>query len=180
MRELPLNKQELLARTQDFRIFRYLNDGEREHLLDLCTLHSYRDGETIITEGEVSPYLYIVVDGRVRILVQRDDGLEAHISDIEPGEVFGEAAVFSDTERTASVVSQGTSFLLALERKRLTDFLKNDLAGGQKVLLLIIYSLIHKLRGTNYELALERKASFNQPELDDLFNTYFDDKWHLD
>jgi len=50
----------------------------------------------------------------------------------------------------------------------MSAFIRSKPAGGNKLLLVIIYSLLRKLRAANQELAYERKADMDQADVDSL------------
>ena len=55
-----------------------------------------------------------------------------------------------------------------MQRSDLSAFIKSQPAGGNKLLLVVIYSLLRKLRAANQELAYERKADMDQSDVDSL------------
>jgi CRP/FNR family cyclic AMP-dependent transcriptional regulator len=64
----------------------------------------YGPGETIVREGETGTALYVIVRGRAR--VERGTGpATAAISELGPGEFFGELALIEDHPRSATVVA---------------------------------------------------------------------------
>jgi len=79
-------------------------------------------GETLFEQGEHALALFVLVEGRVGVLV---DG--ASIDELGPGESLGEASVFSHTERRqASVVARTDCRLLVLQRTRVMDLRKSS------------------------------------------------------
>ena len=66
----------------------------------------YRAGEAIVSEGEPGDTAYIIEDGTCEVfrLVEAERVL---IRRLEPGDVFGEMAVFTGGTRTATVVAVG-------------------------------------------------------------------------
>jgi MFS family permease len=81
-------------------------------------------GETVIREGEAGDRFYVVETGRVSASFQGE-----LLSTSGPGDPFGEIALLRDVPRTATVVADEPSVLLALERD---DFL-NAVTGNSEV-----------------------------------------------
>jgi len=52
-------------------------------------------GVYLISEGEVSSYLYTVLEGNVNVLVKEQTGKEVYIGVIGEGDIFGEAGILS-------------------------------------------------------------------------------------
>jgi len=62
-------------------------------------------GTEIVCEGDLGDVAYIVQTGRCRV-EKTIDGRRVVIGQMEPGDVFGEAAVFSASPRTATVIAE--------------------------------------------------------------------------
>ena len=93
---------------------------------------------------------------------------EVFICSIGTGDVFGEAAMFMKVKRTADVVAASDTVLLRIQRPDMMQFIKDYPLTGNKLLMLIIYSLLRKLREANQELAFERRADIVQDDVDAL------------
>jgi len=59
-------------------------------------------GSTVVRHGEPGKAAYVILEGRCGVY-RVDEGEETELRVLGPGDVFGEAAVFSDKPRTASV-----------------------------------------------------------------------------
>lgn len=159
----PLSPEALKA----ILAFKFLDEDDRRALAERCAVFRYSDGEAIITEGEISPYLFAVLEGSANVSVEKS-GKEVYICMIGAGEIVGEAGLFMNTKRTAKVVACGDSTILRLDRESFLSYLSKHPRGGSRVLLVIIYGLLKKLRETNQELAFERKADVSQSDIDDM------------
>lgn len=71
-------------------------------------------GETIIWEGERNDDVYILVDGELKISVRQGDNRQS-IALIDPGDVFGEMAFFTQSARSATVLATKPAEVLALK-----------------------------------------------------------------
>ncbi len=94
-----LYRLELLDRTDIYRPL------PAEVMLDLA--HSLRrvklaPGETIIWEGEQNDDVFILMEGRLEVCLTQDGELR-RFATIQPGEVFGEMAFFTQEPRNATV-----------------------------------------------------------------------------
>ena len=87
---------------------------------------------------------------------------------LKEGEIFGEAGMFLRVRRTANIASLDETVILRIPRSVIMTFIKENPATGNKLLLVIIHSLLKKLRGTNQELAFEKMCEFQIGELDSL------------
>ena len=146
-------------------IFGLLGEGPLRKLLAGAELESFEEGERIITEGDISETLFLVLDGGVTVMVNKEQR-EVFICAIGAGDSFGEAGIFMKIRRTANVTAAMPTTVLCIERRRLMRFVHEDPSIGVKLLLLLIYNLLRKLRGANQELAYERKSDVNQDDID--------------
>jgi CRP/FNR family cyclic AMP-dependent transcriptional regulator len=151
-------------------VFRYLTDEALADMAEACEIVSYGEGDRVVSEGEVDSHLYAVLEGNVNVFVaaKAEGGKQVFICAIGEGDVFGEAGIFLRTARTADVISAGPSTLLRMDRDRLFDFIQRRPSAGIKILYVIIYSLLKKLREVNQELAFERKSVLRQDDIDSI------------
>jgi CRP-like cAMP-binding protein len=148
-------------------LFSYFEEDPLIDLLkDARVLHFERAGE-VIREGEFGPEFYLVVRGNVDVTVSEGER-EVFISTIGEGQFFGEAGLFARVRRTANVTASDGSVLVAIGRNVFLSFLQKRPKTGIQFLMLIIYSLLKKLRGANQELAFERKFDIDQDDIDSI------------
>ena len=159
-----------LERLKKVMIFRYLVDDSLKEILKIADVINYKKDDRIISEGELSQYLYAVLDGSVNVYVRQSDNKEVFLSTLDAGDVFGEAGMFLKVKRTANVVSMENSSILRIDRKDLFEFFSKRSQSGIKMLMIIIYSLLKKLRESNQELAFERKSNLAQEDVDSLID----------
>jgi CRP-like cAMP-binding protein len=72
--------------------------------------------ETIVRQGEADTRFFVVKSGTLKV-VRRDDGAEAVLGHIGPGECFGELGARDGRVRTADVVAESECRLYALSRE---------------------------------------------------------------
>ncbi|MCC6163640.1 MAG: FAD-dependent oxidoreductase [Acidobacteria bacterium] len=75
----------------------------------------YETGQAVVTQGDVGNTMYVIQSGEAEILVDGDEGPTC-VGVLGPGDHFGEAAVFNNVRRTATV--RARSRLQALELHR--------------------------------------------------------------
>jgi len=86
---------------------------------------SFQAGETILREGEHGAEAYIIASGRCRVF-HISHGERKVLRDMEPGEVFGETAVFTNQPRSAFVEALDDVVLWVVSGQMLTDQLGLD------------------------------------------------------
>jgi CRP/FNR family cyclic AMP-dependent transcriptional regulator len=105
-----LQRLELLDRTDLYRPMPA--DVMLELAHNLCRI-KLAPNETIIWQGELNDDVYILIEGRLQVFVKQN-GQDVHVNDIQPGEMFGEVAFFTEEPRnaTARAVEPSECFVL--------------------------------------------------------------------
>lgn len=75
----------------------------------------FAPGETIVRQGEPGDALYVIERGEAEVVAARDDG-EQLVVELCPGDHFGERAVFTDEDRSATVRARSVVRALVIER----------------------------------------------------------------
>jgi CRP/FNR family cyclic AMP-dependent transcriptional regulator len=116
-----------------------------EQLGALATMVSRRSaprGTAIMREGDPTDFLYIVVSGRLKVMMGEADGKETILSILGPGEFFGEMGLIDDEPRSASVVTIEPCELLSITKR---DF-KKCLAENFEMSMAVMRGLVRRLR----------------------------------
>jgi CRP-like cAMP-binding protein len=129
-----------------------------QKLLRLSRIREYEDGEVIIREGDVDPWLYFLLSGKIR--VSKED-MEINTID-KKGEIFGEMRVIDFMKRSASVVAVGKTICLAVDTSAKNRISAQDPTDEKLDFLLLLYRIFAeymsiRLRVTNEELITAKK-----------------------
>jgi len=76
----------------------------------------------VVTEGDRAGALFVIIEGRCKAYVSDEEGREAVLSVMGPGEYFGEITL-DDGPRSASVMTLESSKLLVVPQKEFRDFI---------------------------------------------------------
>jgi CRP/FNR family transcriptional regulator, cyclic AMP receptor protein len=172
MREGSMDER-LIKGLRSVITFRFLDEDEARDLAASATAEFYEEGEPIVREGEVTPYFYGIVDGPVSVSVGEREGKQVYVSSLGPGDVFGEAGIFMKVKRTATVSAQGPVTVLRFHRADIIRFIKLHPEAGNKIMLVIVFGLLRKLKMVNQELAFERKSDLGQDDIDSMMENLF-------
>jgi CRP/FNR family cyclic AMP-dependent transcriptional regulator len=100
-------------------LFRGLTPSEQRHLHDLLGVRTFPAGTDILTAEEPGDVAYIVLDGTVKVQVDRPDGTAVILAILRAGEVVGEMSLVDSLGRSATVVAMEQTTLAWLTH---TDF----------------------------------------------------------
>ena len=167
MKDIHLN-EDLNRQIKKIMPFKFLDPAPADFLLERSEVSEYEEGEVIIRQGEVNQSFFSIVSGTINVTVMNDNGTDSYICSIGQGEVFGEAGMFLKVPRTASVTAGSLTRVVRIPRASILKLIREYPENGNKFLLMIIFSLLRKLKGSNQELAFERRSDSDQDDIDDL------------
>ncbi len=81
------------------RIFQGIPKEEIEKFAHLFREADYSAGHVVFHEGDLGDAIYLLKTGHVRLYRVTEDGREATLAVLGPGDVFGELALFEETQR---------------------------------------------------------------------------------
>jgi CRP-like cAMP-binding protein len=127
-------------------------------LLRLSKVRQYEDGERVIQEGDLDPWLYFLLSGKIRISKENHE-----IGTIDrKGEIFGEMRIIDSLSRSASVYAVGQTVCLAVDTSAKDRLSSDDSVDERLDFLLLLYRIFAeymsiRLRLTNDELIKAKK-----------------------
>ncbi|MEK6245746.1 MAG: cyclic nucleotide-binding domain-containing protein [Pseudomonadota bacterium] len=111
-------------------------------LVSVVTRRSAPRASVIMAAGDPIDSLYIVISGRLKVMMGDAEGKEVILSLIGPGEFFGEMGLIDDSPRSASVVTIESCELLSITKR---DFNK-CLAENFEMSMAVMRGLVRRLR----------------------------------
>lgn len=112
-----------LART---RIFARLDRPTLDRLAGELRRRRFGRGEVIFHIGDPGDALFLIVSGAVKISLPTEDGGEAILATLRPGDAFGELALLDEAPRSASAVAMTQSEVLVLTRGRFGELIEQE------------------------------------------------------
>jgi CRP/FNR family transcriptional regulator, cyclic AMP receptor protein len=97
---------------------------------------------TIMAGGDATDSLYIVLSGRLKVMMSDSEGKEVILTILGPGEFFGEMGLIDDEPRSATVITIEPCELLSITKR---DF-KKCLAENFEMAMAVMRSLVKRLR----------------------------------
>ncbi|MEQ1638013.1 MAG: Crp/Fnr family transcriptional regulator [Methylococcales bacterium] len=135
-------QQEVFLGLKKIPFFSQLSDEALTDLAENAKLAKYAKHAAIITEGEETTSLYIVISGKARVFTSYADGKEVTLLTQGAGSYFGELALLTDEPRSASVTTLENSVCGIISK---TDFL-NWLALHPNVAIDLLGILSEKVK----------------------------------
>jgi CRP-like cAMP-binding protein len=144
-------------RTEQLRrieLFASLKQLALERIGAIAHEEIHAGGASIFQHGDVGDKLYLILEGKVRIVRQIPGLGEEALAVLAPGQVFGEMALLDEAPRSADAVCHDNCRLLAIAKEDLDDLLFQDKDLAYEVLWGTVHMLVERLRNTNDKLTL--------------------------
>lgn len=113
----------LWAAVRSSAVFASLDDQLLREIVSNTEFLHLEGQDVLFRQGDAGDALYVVVSGRLQVVVERGDGTRAAIGQIGMGEVVGEMALIGGEIRTATVLAIRDSFIARLNRSAFDDLL---------------------------------------------------------
>ena len=143
-------------------LFSKLNDEELDELFSIAEPMRIRKDEIIIAEDHECEYLYIIIEGYVRVVCRKEGG-EQLLTLLEKGDSLGEISFIDREMPSASAIAQEDCKVLAFSHKELSRFLHYNQEVAGKVYLSLAETLCRKVRKTTRSLTLAKDLLQKQP-----------------
>ena len=125
-----------------------ISDVQREEIFRLLEVGSFAKGECISQRGEEPSHIYIIKKGRIDLLITVD-GVTAKKREFNVGDCFGEAAMLSMINNSATFVAAEDSELIMLSRRAFNRLRREDLDVFCILMMNLARELARKLQFTD-------------------------------
>lgn len=130
------------------KLFSALNEEELTAAAARGRQVVYPGGATVFVRGQEADGLYVILSGRVKVVMLCPDGREKTLAILGPGEVLGEVALFGAELRSAGVETLETTTFLVISPADFRALLETMPALSSEVIIL----LAERLRRANRQI----------------------------
>ena len=123
-------------------LFTSLAEEQLRMLTTMVTRKSTPRSTTIMAGGDPTDSLYIVLSGRLKVMMSDSEGKEVILAILGPGEFFGEMGLIDDEPRSATVVTIEPCELLSIAKRDFTKCMAENLQMTEAVMR----GLVRRLR----------------------------------
>ena len=102
-----------------------LSEAELQAIRGHGVARSYPKGAVVVTEGDTTDALFVILEGRVKVYATDEQGREILFLTQGPGEYFGELAL-DEGPRSASVMTLEKARLFAVPKPELQNFVATN------------------------------------------------------
>jgi CRP/FNR family cyclic AMP-dependent transcriptional regulator len=133
---------ELLKKNE---LFKVLENAELINLAEKTITKHYPKNSTVINIGDDSSSVYLVKEGKLKVMVSDEKGKEFTFSTLIDGDLFGELSLLDNKPRSANVVAVDKCTLIILPKKDFLELIEKN----PKFAMQVIRFLCQKIRFTN-------------------------------
>jgi lysophospholipid hydrolase len=126
------------------RLFGTLDDGMLQDVESAAEWVSLPQGGVLFEQGDPGEAAYILVNGRLQVIVRGAAGTARVVGEVRPGETVGEMALFTGEPRSARVVAMRDSDLVMFERSAFDRLM----AAYPQALMALTKLVVKRLRQT--------------------------------
>ncbi len=129
-------------------LFAHLDEEGLARIAEVARERPYPKNSVILFEDDPGNALYVVVSGRVKVVLIGEDGREVILSTMGKGDFFGEMSLIDDEPRSAHVIAMENSRLLVLRR----DDFHRCLDTTPRIALGLLRALSKRLRQADSQI----------------------------
>ena len=120
-----------------------------EDLTQRVTVRRVNVLATIVSQDEPGETMFVIMSGRVKVVIFGENGREVTLSLLRPGDAFGEMSLFDGQERSANCIAVEPTTLLVLTRE---DLLRH-LSSHPRTALNLLGEMARRLRHADDTIA---------------------------
>ena len=111
---------------ENISIFAGLTPADLELIEQRMVKRSYPKNTVILSEGDNSDSLYLILSGKVKVFLNDESGKEAIINYQEAGEYFGELSLIDDCQRSASIMTTEKTQLAVITKQAFHQIMQSN------------------------------------------------------
>jgi branched-chain amino acid transport system substrate-binding protein len=155
-----------MALLQDMDIFQPLSEEHRKILGEKMRRKLLATGETVVKQGEAGDSMFVVVEGVVSVHVTIKDGTLLEVARLGAGNFFGEMALFTGQQRTATIITMTDTVFYEIKKEDIVPLMQEQPEVAQ---------LISKVLTQRQMRTKSQVDSYGNPKIDkDLYKRMLD------
>ena len=129
-------------------LFAGFPDEQLRMLAAVVTRRNVPRGTIVIVEGDPTDSLYIIIAGRLKVMMSDTEGKEVILAMLGPGEYFGEMGLIDDSPRSATVMTVEACELIVVTKREFKKILSENFDMAETVMR----GLVRRLRDADRKI----------------------------
>ena len=114
-------------------LFSDLHNPLLEEIISYMDTEHFEEQQTVIQQGEEGDKFYIIVRGRVEVMLEQELNSMKRLAVLEDGDYFGEMALLKEIPRTATIRTLNSCTLLSMKRSHFYKILDESTSFRQRI-----------------------------------------------
>lgn len=123
-------------------LFSDMTQDELEQITHICTERNFEKGKTIFYEQDQGTSFYLILSGKVKIVMLSNDGREHTLGVLNEKDFFGEVSMLDGSPRSATAIALSDTKTVTINR----DDFHRILKATPEMVIKIMYVLCKRLR----------------------------------
>jgi CRP/FNR family cyclic AMP-dependent transcriptional regulator len=133
---------------ENISIFAGMTPVDRAVIEQRMVKRSFPKNTIILSEGDSSDSLYLILSGKVKVFLNDENGKEAIINYQEAGEYFGELSLIDESTRSASIMTTDQCTLAIITKQAFHQIMHDNSA----IAIHLLKDLVHRVRTLTEEV----------------------------
>lgn len=129
-------------------LFSNLDDKKLREISKFTYEKKVKKGNVIFFQGEQGSTLYLIIKGRVKVVLIGESGKELVLAILKEGDFLGEMSIIEDEVRSATAIALESTVLLAIDKENFLNFLMKD----PRAMLGVLKELSKRLRNADEKI----------------------------
>ena len=141
-------------------LFRALTPPEMDEIIQVSRIFRAQAGTVILEEGQDGRGMFVIVSGSVAARMRLFQGDDAHLGNLQKGDVFGEVSLIDSGPVSATVTATEETILYCIERSAFAGLRAALRPAAFKLLRAVAPTVCDRLRNINARM----EDMFSNPE----------------
>ncbi len=129
-------------------LFSNLDDKELREISRFAYEKKVKKGNVIFSQGEQGSTLYLIIKGRVKVVLIGESGKELVLAILKKGDFLGEMSIIEDEVRSATAIALEPTVFLTIDKENFINFLIKD----PRAMLGVLKELSKRLRNADEKI----------------------------
>jgi len=131
---------------------RYLSDDGIRKIVDASQVLEIHPGQFLFREGQNNPYVYVMLDGQIDLVMQVRHRGSQRILSLGAGDLVAWSAILGNAAMTCSALCIRHARLVAIDARLVSDRMQGDHEFGYQFMRLLSMALAQRLTATRLQL----------------------------
>jgi len=131
---------------------KYLSDDQIHKIVDASQILEIQPGQFLFREGQSNPYVYVMLDGQIDLVMQVRTRGSQRILSLGPGDLVAWSAILGSGTMTCSALCIRHARFIAIDARLVSDRMQSDHEFGYQFMRLLSMALAQRLTATRLQL----------------------------